>query len=112
VSPEDRARAALAALAPARAAGDVNAAGFLIVNATAAVVGNSTGVFAYHRSTNANYTITVRTSDGTGSGWAGAEHPDWTKIDFAATSAHALQKARASRDPPAIEPGRYPVIFG
>jgi predicted Zn-dependent protease len=111
VSPEDRARAALAALAPARAAGDVNAAGFLIVNATANVVGNSTGVFAYHRSTNANYTITVRTSDGTGSGWAGAEHPDWTKIDFAATSAHALEKAKASRSPKAIEPGRYTVIF-
>jgi len=111
VSPEDRARAALAALAPSRSAGDVNAAGFLIVNATATVVGNSTGLFAYHRSTNANYTITVRTSDGTGSGWAGAEHPDWSKIDFAATSAHALEKARASRNPKAIEPGRYTVIF-
>lgn len=111
VSPEDRARAALAALAPARAAGDVNAAGFLIVNATATVVGNSGGLFAYHWSTNANYTITVRTTDGTGSGWAGAEHPDWAKIDFAATSAHALEKARASRSPKAIEPGRYTVIF-
>jgi predicted Zn-dependent protease len=111
VSPEDRARAALAALAPARSAGDVNAAGFLIVNATAAVVGNSAGLFAYHRSTNANYTITVRTTDGTGSGWAGAEHPDWTKIDCAATSTHALEKARASRNPKAIEPGRYTVIF-
>lgn len=111
VSPEDRAKAALAALAPARTAGDVNAAGFLIVRAAATVVGNNAGLFAYHRSTNANYTVTVRTSDGTGSGWAGAEHPDWSKIDFAATSAHALEKARASRNPKAIEPGRYTVVF-
>jgi predicted Zn-dependent protease len=111
VSPDDRAKAALSALAPARSAGDVNAAGFLIVNASATVVGNSAGLFAYHRSTNANYTITVRTADGTGSGWAGAEHPDWTQIDFAATSHHALEKAKASQNPKAIEPGRYTVIF-
>ncbi len=111
VSPDDRAKAALSALSQARATGELNAAGFLIVNATVQAVANSAGLFGYHRSTNTNYTITVRTADGTGSGWAGAENPDWTQIDFGATSARAIEKARASRNPVAIEPGRYTVIF-
>src|SRR5678816_3493653 len=78
LTPEDRARAALTALEPARKAGDLKAAGFIIVNAGANALGNSKGLFAYNRATTANYTLTVRTNDGTGSGWVGAEHPDWS----------------------------------
>ena len=111
LSPEDRARAALTALEPARKAGDLKAAGFIVVNAGANALGNGHGLFAYNRSTNANYTLTVRTDDGTGSGWAGAEHPDWKQLDFAGLSAHAIEKARLSRNPVAIEPGRYTVIL-
>ncbi len=111
ISAEERARAALTALEPARKAGDLKAAGFIIVNADSAALGNNKGLFAYNRSTTANYTLTVRTDDGTGSGWAGAEHPDWTKLDFAGLSTHAINKARLSRNPVAIEPGRYTVIL-
>ncbi|HEY3257760.1 MAG TPA: DNA gyrase modulator, partial [Gemmatimonadaceae bacterium] len=74
LSPTDRARAALTALEPARKAGDLKAAGFIIVNSGANALGNSKGLFAYNRATTANYTLTVRTDDGTGSGWVGAEH--------------------------------------
>ncbi|MFL5465898.1 MAG: PmbA/TldA family metallopeptidase, partial [Gemmatimonadaceae bacterium] len=66
LTPEDRARAALSALEPARKAGDLKAAGFIVVNAGANALGNSKGLFAYNRSTAANYTLTVRTEDGTG----------------------------------------------
>jgi predicted Zn-dependent protease len=111
LTPEDRARAALTALEPARKAGDLKAAGFIVVNAGANALGNGKGLFAYNRSTTANYTLTVRTDDGTGSGWAGAEHPDWKQLDFPALSAHAIEKARLSRNPVAIEPGRYTVIL-
>jgi len=111
VTPEERARAALTALEPARKAGDLKAAGFIIVNAGADAIGNKNGMFAYNRGTVANYTLTVRTNDGTGSGWVGAEHPDWNKLDFASLSARAIEKARLSRNPVAIEPGRYTVIF-
>ena len=111
LTPEDRARAALTALEPARKAGDLKAAGFIIVNAGANALGNSKGLFAYNRSTTANYTLTVRTDDGTGSGWAGAEHPDWKQLDFPALSQHAIEKARLSRNPVAVEPGRYTVIL-
>jgi predicted Zn-dependent protease len=108
---EDRARIALTALEPARNAKDLRAAGFLINGASATALGNSKGLFAYHRTTNANFTLTVRTTDGTGSGWAGAEHNDASKVDFAGVSRRAIDKARLSRNPVAVEPGRYTVIL-
>ncbi|MFL5586004.1 MAG: metallopeptidase TldD-related protein, partial [Gemmatimonadaceae bacterium] len=111
LTPEDRARAALSALEPARKAGDLKAAGFIVVNAGANALGNSKGLFAYNRSTAANYTLTVRTEDGTGSGWAGSEHPDWRQVDFQGLASRAIEKARLSRSPVAIEPGRYTVIL-
>ena len=111
LSAADRARAALTALEPARQAGDLAAAGFLVTTAAQGAVGNSAGLFAYHRATTANYTLTVRTSDGTGSGWAGAEHPDWTQLDTGAVARRAIEKARLSRNPVAVEPGRYTVIL-
>ena len=111
LGPGDRANAALTALGPARKAGDIKVAGYLVTNASSTAIANSKGMFAYHRSTNANYTITARTTDGTGSGWAGGEHPDWRQIDIAGISKRALDKARLSRNPVAIEPGRYTVIF-
>ncbi|HEU4720354.1 MAG TPA: TldD/PmbA family protein [Gemmatimonadaceae bacterium] len=111
VSAADRARVALTALEPARKAGDLQAAGFLLVNARSSALGTSKGLFAYHRSTSANYTVTVRTADGTGSGWAGADDNDWRRIDFAKVSRAAIEKARLSRNPVALEPGRYTVIL-
>ncbi len=109
--PEERARAALTALEPARSAGDLMAAGYMVTGARSSAMGNSAGLFAYHRSTSANYTLTVRTADGTGSGWAAADNPDWSKLDFRAVSERAIDKARRSRNPTAIEPGRYTVIL-
>ena len=111
VGPAERAKAALTALEVARRSGDLQAAGFLVTNTTASGLGNNKGLFAYHPSTSVNYTLTVRTADGTGSGWAAADDRDWGRIDFAAVSARALDKARASRNPVAVEPGRYTVIL-
>lgn len=111
LSPADRARAAMSALEVTRAAGDLQAAGFITTGANASALANSAGLFAYHRNTSSNYTLTVRTADGTGSGWGGADHPDWSQLDFKAVSERAIAKARASRNPVAIEPGRYTVIL-
>ncbi|HEU4564862.1 MAG TPA: TldD/PmbA family protein [Gemmatimonadaceae bacterium] len=108
---DDRARAALSALEPARAAGDLTAAGFIVTGLSSNAIANDAGLFAYHRSTSANYTLTVRTADGTGSGWAGGEHNDWGRLDARAISARAIEKARLSRSPAPVEPGRYTVIL-
>lgn len=111
MSADARAKIALTGLDPARKAGDLTVAGFLQNGVGVTAHGTSTGLFAYHRSTNSNYTITARTKDGTGSGWAGAEHNDAQQIDYAAVSMRAIDKARLSRNPVAIEPGRYTVIM-
>ncbi|HET9274457.1 MAG TPA: TldD/PmbA family protein [Gemmatimonadales bacterium] len=111
LTPADRARAAMTALTPARAGTELHAAGFIITTQNALAIGNSKGLQAYHRSTNANYQLTVRSTDGTGSGWAAADDHDWSRIDFQAVSATAIEKARLSRNPVAIEPGRYTVIL-
>ena len=104
-------RAALTALGPTRAKGNLQAAGFLQVDSGVNSLGNSAGLFQYHRGTKANYTLTVRTADGTGSGWAGAEEPRFSAIDFASVSTSAIEKAESSRNPVAVEPGRYTVIL-
>jgi predicted Zn-dependent protease len=111
LGPEGRAESARVAIEPCRAAGDLKAAGFLQTGIGAGAVGNGKGLFAYQSGTSANYTLTVRTADGTGSGWAGADHPDWSRLDIKAVAQHAIEKARLSRNPVAVEPGRYTVIL-
>jgi predicted Zn-dependent protease len=111
LTPADRAAAAHTAIDSARRAGDLAAAGFIVAGTGYNAIASSTGLFAYFPSTNANYQLTVRTNDGTGSGWAAADHPDWRQIDFKAVSDRAIEKARASRNPAAVEPGRYTVIL-
>jgi predicted Zn-dependent protease len=108
---EARAQAAGIALDAARRGGDLTAAGLLVTNAGMTAIGNSKGLFAYRPSTSVDFSETVRTTDGTGSGWAGANHPDLGAIDFKQVSDTAIQKARTSRNPRPIEPGEYTVIL-
>ena len=111
LTPGDRAAAALTALTPARKSGAVVAAGYIVTSARATLTGNKAGLVAFHRQTSANYTLTVRTNDGTGSGWAGADNQDWSKLDVQSVADRALQKAQLAKNPVAIEPGRYTVIL-
>jgi predicted Zn-dependent protease len=115
LGPEGRAAAARKVIQRAtdvgRAAGDVFVAGFLDVNGSTRAIANNKGLFAYHRSTDANLSATVRTPDGTGSGWASAGARDWSTLDPGALAARAAQKAVASRNPQAIEPGAYTVVL-
>ena len=104
-------RAVEAAEAAGKAAGDVFTAGYLVANAQASAVATSRGLFAYHRTTDANFSMTARTPDGTGSGWASGGARDWSAIDPAAVGRIAAQKAVASRNPQAIEPGLYTAVL-
>jgi len=90
----------------------VAGAGFLQRVAGASAIANSAGLFAYHRSAEAAFTLTVRTPDGQGSGWAGTAHNDWDRMTPAASLAErAISKARGSREPASLEPGRYTVVL-
>src|SRR5262245_38812389 len=73
---------------------------------------NSEGLFAYYRYAEASFILTCRTPDGTGSGWAGTTGlKDVTRIDAAAITETAADKALKSRKPRALEPGTYTVIL-
>jgi predicted Zn-dependent protease len=88
------------------------AAGLVHRVAGASAVANSAGLFAYHAATNAVHTLTVRTADGKGSGWAGSAHNDWTRATSAAQlAARAVRKAEGSRAASALEPGKYTVLL-
>ncbi|MHB2032732.1 MAG: metallopeptidase TldD-related protein [Gemmatimonadaceae bacterium] len=65
----------------------------------------------YVEFTQAQVSTTVRDPQGTGSGWAGLSSDDWHAIDGAKLGELALEKCIASRNPVAIEPGRYTVIL-
>lgn len=110
VAPEYRTRVAEASIAAAKAR-DCTAAGFFNDGAQWQAMMNSRGLFAYYRSTNMNFTVTMRTADGTGSGYALRDFNDVSKFDATAASRIAADKAAASRDARAIEPGKYTVIL-
>ena len=110
LEPTERAAAVQSIATPARTA-NLQSTGYLEANAGAFAVANARGLFAYYRSTSCALTTTIRTPDGTGSGWAGGAHFDWTRLDPAAYGARAIEKARLSRSPVGIEPGRYTVIL-
>jgi predicted Zn-dependent protease len=92
-------------------AGSVFVAGFLEAAARVRAVATSGGLFAYHRTTDADLSVTSRTPDGTGSGYAHAGTRDWGAVDAAALGRIAAQKAVASRNPQAIEPGLYTAVL-
>ena len=98
--------------ASGRAGGGLAAAGLVHRVAGAGAVANSAGLFAYHASSSAVHTCTVRTPDGRGSGWAGTAHNDWGRMTGAATLAQrAIGKAQGTRDARELAPGEYTVLL-
>ena len=75
ISPEDRAQVAVDSIDPCRAE-KLIAAGFLEDGQSFVAFANSKGNFGYQKATNFNYTCTVRTEDGRGSGWVGRNLKD------------------------------------
>jgi len=110
ITPEFRASAAAASLKPARAKG-IEAAGFLQDNAGSQAMINTKGLFAYHQNSNINFSVTMRTKDGTGSGWASRDFNDASLMNTGEASGIAIDKAVLSQKPRAIEPGKYTVIL-
>lgn len=110
INPDFRADVAAKSIEPARAK-DVTAAGFLEDSAQCAAMANSNGLFAYNQFTNLDFTVTMRTNDGTGSGWVTRDFNDVSNFDAAEASAVAIDKSLQSRNAKAIEPGKYTVIL-
>ena len=94
----------------ARRAGCV-AAGFAQARERVAAVGNSAGLFGYQRLADAQFSGTVRTPDGSGSGWASTAGVRARDLDFEGTSLTAIDKARSSVEARSWDPGEYPAIL-
>jgi len=109
-TPAERAAAAKKVTEKARAAGLI-ATGFIECRAGATALANSKGLFAYDASAVVTMTATVRSTDGTGSGWACSDGEVFGDIDADRVAETAVQKALQSRNPVAIEPGRYVTIL-
>lgn len=110
ITPEYRAEVASASINPASSQ-DVTAAGFLNDSAGFSAMMNSKGLFAYNQSTNVDFTVTMRTNDGTGSGWVSRDYNDIRKFNASEASSIAINKALLSKEARAIEPGKYTVIL-
>lgn len=89
----------------------LEAAGFLENSAGFRAVANSKGLFAYAKSTNVSFSVTVRNQEGTGSGYVDHSYNDVKKLDTLALTKIAAGKATSSAGAKAIEPGRYTVIL-
>ncbi len=87
------------------------AAGFFTDNASFEAIANSNGVFGHQETTGLDFTCTVRTEDGRGSGWVKRSANDVSRFDAREASNVAIEKALRSVDAKALEPGRYTVIL-
>lgn len=110
ISAEFRAQAAADSIGPCKSK-NLIAAGFLEDSAGFQAMANSAGLFAYYPESTCEFSVTVRTPDGTGSGWAERDVNDVGELSTAEASAVAIEKSEASREAKAIEPGRYTVIL-
>lgn len=105
-----RAQGIVQALAPSLEQG-LQTAGFLAVYDGLTAQASSAGLAVSQAFTDAGFSVTARTKDGTGSGWAGVNSRTRAALDFAAIGRVAAQKAVASAKPKPLEPGRYTVVL-
>ncbi len=105
-----RARTMQAALAACRTA-KVNGAGFHVARASAVAAATANGNRRYFQASQADFSLTARSADGTGSGYYAGDHFDVARLDAGHIAEQAVGKAVRSQQPKAIEPGVYPVIL-
>ena len=110
ITPAQRAEVARASIAPCQKV-DLVAAGFLEDSRGFVAFANSKGNFGYQRTSSMDYTCTVRTADGRGSGWVNRNLSDFSSFKPADDVQIAMRKASASADARALEPGKYTVIL-
>jgi predicted Zn-dependent protease len=110
IDPEFRAEVAAYAIEACRK-NKLVAAGFFTDNNSFNSIANSNGVFGYQLETGLDFTCTVRTEDGRGSGWVKRSIGDASRFDVREAIDVAMEKAKRSLNAKALEPGRYTVIL-
>lgn len=108
LSAADRARAVRKACDLAVRNGQV-AAGIFSSGQTQMAIGNSRGLFATYRQTQAEFSITMQESGA--ASWAKANAPDVRGINSQALAERASRKAHLAVNPQELPPGHYNVIL-
>ena len=108
LSPETRARTVKQVSDLAIRSGQV-AAGIFSSGQSQLALGNSRGLFAVHRQTQAEFSITMQ--DDPASSWAKANSGDVRNIDPQALARRASEKAKMAKDAQELAPGKYTVIL-
>lgn len=88
---------------------ELEAAGIFSTNTSEISLGNSAGLFAHNKSTQAEFSITAM--DGSASGWNKVVKRDVGEIDVGASTRIAVDKAKKSKFPITLEPNNYTVIL-
>jgi PmbA protein len=107
-TPRDRAKAVAEAIRLVSAAGQT-AAGIYSTGQTVEAILNSEGLAAWHPETLAQFSITAVADDS--SGWAKASAVAARSFQPVELALSASNKARLSRNPREIPPGRYTVVL-
>ncbi|MCA9698308.1 MAG: hypothetical protein KC431_12340, partial [Myxococcales bacterium] len=89
----------------------VTTAGFFSHHEESFAVATSAGAFCYWPSTTASLSVTCRTGDGSGSGWAAALSHVGKQVEGKAVAELAAEKADMSREPQTLAPGKQLVIL-
>lgn len=88
-----------------------DSAGYLACSAGSTTLAASTGLFVHQRSTGVSFSMTARTREGQGSGWASTQATDAGGLDLEPIARRAIGKALDSRHPAPLEPGRRTVLL-
>ena len=107
-TPEDRARAVKKSCDLAIQNGQV-AAGIFSTGQSQLVLGNSRGLFAAHRETHAEFSITMQNDPD--ASWAKANSGSVRNFDPQRLAVRASQKAQMAKDAQELAPGKYTVIL-
>ncbi len=108
LSAEERARAVKHSCDLAERHGQV-AAGIFSSGESQSVMGNSRGLRASHRETQAEFSITMQ--QGSAASWAKANAADVRQFDPQALAKIASEKSARAQNPVELQPGRYTVIL-
>lgn len=87
------------------------AAGFFERSARTSAVANKNGLFGFHDSTDARLSTTIRTADGSSSGWAAQPTVRVSELDGARLAETAIGKCLRWRKPVRLDAGRYTVVL-
>lgn len=108
ITPADRAEAVGQIVSTAKKNGLTTAGIYSSAESTEGII-NSKGLSAFHRRTSAEVSITMLAQDS--SGWQKSNSPNVKDVEHLRLAEIAAQKARDSRTPAELAPGKYTVVL-